>query len=75
MTVTAQLSYNMEQHSFKISRDIRQGCPISPFLFLLVTQTMAIDIKIVLDCGIRILERVEMFSTSRRHSHLKKINK
>lgn len=42
---------------FKISRGIRQGCPISLFLFLLVTQTMAIYIKKGTFCGIRILEK------------------
>ncbi len=42
---------------FKINRSIRQGCPISPFLFLLVTQTMAIHIKRDTFCGIRILEK------------------
>lgn len=30
---------------FSISRGIRQGCPVSPFLFLLVAQTMATHIK------------------------------
>ncbi len=42
---------------FKINRGIRQGCPISPFLFLLVTQTMAMHIKRDTFCGIRILEK------------------
>jgi len=30
---------------FEIGRGIRQGCPISPFLFLLATQIMALHIK------------------------------
>ncbi|CAJ1073570.1 hypothetical protein H4Q32_018840 [Xyrichtys novacula] len=30
---------------FNIGRGIRQGCPLSPFLFLLVTQVMATHIK------------------------------
>ncbi len=42
---------------FKINRGIPQGCPISPFLFLLVTQTMAIHIKRDTFCGIKILEK------------------
>ncbi len=40
-----------------LERGIRQGCPISPFLFLLVTQTMTLYINKYNFHGIRILER------------------
>ncbi len=42
---------------FLLERGIRQGCPISPFLFLLVTQTMTPYINKYHFHGIRILER------------------
>ncbi len=56
---------------FKINRGIPQGCPISPFLFLLVTQTMAIHIKRDTFCGIRILEKELKCSQLADDSHLK----
>jgi len=42
---------------FFLERGIRQGCPISPFLFLLVTQTLTLYIKNYNFYGIKILER------------------
>lgn len=39
-----------------ICRAIRQGCPLSPFLFLLVTQIMAVHIKKGLFRGITTLD-------------------
>ncbi len=42
---------------FNISRGIRQGCPLSPFLFLLVTWVMATHIKRSNFQGIRALGR------------------
>lgn len=42
---------------FPIGRGIKQGCPISPFLFLLVTQTMALHIENNTFRGIQTLDK------------------
>ena len=42
---------------FDIKRGIRQGCPISPYLFLLVTQLLATHIKSSALKGITIVDR------------------
>lgn len=41
---SVKLSHGTSQR-FNIRRGIKQGCPISPFLFLLVTQVMALHIN------------------------------
>ena len=43
-TSSVKLAHGTSQR-FDIGRGIRQGCPISPFRFLLVTQIMALQIK------------------------------
>ena len=43
-TSSVKLTHRTSQR-FDFVRDIRQGCPISPFLFLLVTQIMPLHIK------------------------------
>lgn len=52
----------MELQRFDIRRGIKQGCPISPFLFLLVTQVMAVNINKGSFRGIQIQDREKMFT-------------
>lgn len=51
------VNHNTTQR-FSIERGIRQGCPISPFLFLLVTELLALGIKHDLDLkGLTIFDK------------------
>lgn len=39
------MTYPRTTSPFSVTRSVRQGCPLSPFLFLLVVELLAIQIK------------------------------